>query len=201
MEKNIKDVWFYWPNLLDYFRLVLVISGFLLDSYYELHVLNALLYIFSHFLDLYDGSLARYMNQCSKFGVILDYSVDIISEMLWFIQLVPLVNSLYIKLLIVYVIIIDIFGLVFSVYNSAGGRYWKEIKERSIFQKPFINDKGYTRLGYSVVFWYQVFWGVLYLSYFYEVSNIIIIGLSIPFLLELLSLTMILHEQLLLFRE
>jgi phosphatidylglycerophosphate synthase len=200
-DENISkkpNIYLYWPNILDYFRFILVVMGFTLGTYYEYHAINASLYMFSHFLDLYDGSLARYLNQCSKFGIILDYTVDIVTEMIWFIQLVPLVPN-HIKTLMVYAIVIDISGLVLCVHNSASGKYWKGSKYRPKWQNPFINENGYTRLGYSIVIWYQVFWASLYLSYYYEIPENVLNLLTIPMILELSSLTMILYEQIMLF--
>ena len=140
------------------------------------------------------------MNQCSKFGIVLDYTVDISTEFIWYIQLSPLIGK-EIKTLIVYIILIDIFGLVLCVYNSANGSYWKGSSYRPTWQEPFITEKGYTRLGYSIVIWYQVFWGILYLSYFYNIHWSILTLLGIPMIMELSSLTMILYEQIMLFRE
>jgi len=199
-EKTISDVWYFIPNLLDYLRLTLVISGFILGNYYQYHFLNALFYVFSHFLDMVDGAAARYFNQCSNFGIILDYTIDIVTEMIWFLQLAPLV-SLNWRTLMVFAIVIDIFGLVFCVHNSAQGSYWKGSKCRPKWQEPFITDQGYTRFGYQIVFWYQIFWATFYLSHFYYIPPVIIYTLAIPMLLELASLTMIFYEQILLFRE
>jgi len=199
-KKTFFDVFYYLPNLLDFFRLYLVLTGFFLDNYFNLRVINAVFYVFSHFLDLYDGALAWYMNQCSKFGIVLDYTVDILTEVIWYIQLAPLVGVGF-KTLMVYAITIDMFGLVFCVYNSASGSYWKGSSCRPKWQEPFINEKGYTRLGYSIVIWYQVFWATLYLSYFYSIHWTILTLLGIPMIFELSSLTMILYEQIMLFRE
>lgn len=199
-EKTLRNVFYYIPNLINYFRLYLVILGSFLDILFNFKLINVFFYIFSHFLDLYDECIARWLNQTSKFGVVLDYTVDIISEAIWFMQLFPLVSK-DVKIFMVYMIIIDIFGLVFCVYNSARGTYWKGTECRPKLQNYFINDKGYTRLGYTVVLWYQIFWGFLYLSYFYYIPCILLVVLSVPMFMEAASLTMILYEQLLLFRE
>lgn len=198
--KTVSDVWLYIPNLLDYLRLILVLVGFVLGNYYQYYFLNSLFYVFSHFLDMIDGPAARYFNQCSNFGVVLDYTIDIVTEMIWFLQLSPLVGLNW-RTLMVLAIVIDVFGLVFSIYNSARGSYWKGTKYRPTWQEPFINDRGYTRLGYQIVLWYQIFWATFYLSYFYYIPSIIVCTLAIPMLLELASLTMILYEQILLFSE
>ena len=91
--RSIADTWWLVPNLIDYLRLIFVIIGFVLGNFYQLHTANACLYVLSHVLDMVDGMAARYLDQCSTFGVILDYSIDIITEMIWFIQLTPLIHN------------------------------------------------------------------------------------------------------------
>lgn len=84
---------FYLPNLLGYARIVLAFVGL----HYAIASLPAIfrserndfgvdsapspdlciwLWILSAFLDLFDGLAARRLNQCSKFGVILDILAD-----------------------------------------------------------------------------------------------------------------------------
>ena len=188
-----------------------MIIGFVLGNFYQLHTANACLYVLSHVLDMVDGMAARYLDQCSTFGVILDYSIDIITEMIWFIQLTPLIhnfsynnniaNGNSIMLLMVFIIMINIFGLVFAIYNSAQGKYWKSSPYRPRLQEPFINHKGYTKLGHGIVLFYQVFWAVYYISFFYSIPNLVLEILAFSALLEIISLTMILYEQLCMYQE
>lgn len=65
---------FFIPNLLDYFRiflLILTIAVFCVN-----HWLAICLYILNSSLDMLDGTLARLLKQQSKLGALLDFSID-----------------------------------------------------------------------------------------------------------------------------
>ena len=190
--KTFTSVALYWPNILDYFRLGLVLVGISLQD----PLTNAILYTISHFLDLFDGKLARYLVLTSKCGIILGYTVDITTEIIWFFQLSAILPA-WIPYFVI-ISIIDLFGLVLGVYNSASGSYWNS--EPCALQKPFINSKGYTILGYTFVFLYQVYWAFLYLSVFYSGLEYILYLLFIPALCNFWSLCIILYDQLCRFR-
>ena len=68
-KKTLKDVALYWPNLLGYLRFLLVVVGLFVDLTQGQFRVNALLYVLSFYLDMWDGTLARYLNQTSTFGV------------------------------------------------------------------------------------------------------------------------------------
>lgn len=68
------DVLLFVPNLIGYARIVLAgISFYYMSSDY---VIAASCYMLSAFLDALDGHAARILNQCSKFGAMLDQLTD-----------------------------------------------------------------------------------------------------------------------------
>lgn len=70
----MNPVYFYYPNLIGYFRVISCILAlhYALDDYY----LTAFFYAMSQGLDAVDGVVARYMNQSTKFGQVLDMLTD-----------------------------------------------------------------------------------------------------------------------------
>jgi len=65
---------FFLPNILDYVRIVLlifVVFIFPIDPW-----LGIGLYVVNSVLDMLDGTLARLLNQQSKLGALLDFSID-----------------------------------------------------------------------------------------------------------------------------
>lgn len=72
---DMHSVYFYVPNLIGYIRIVLNLSAF----YFVFH--KPFLTVAFHFtggifLDVVDGVSARYLNQCSRFGDLLDFLLD-----------------------------------------------------------------------------------------------------------------------------
>lgn len=68
------QVLLYVPNLIGYARIVLLLASLrtmLHDPY-----VTASLYMLSALLDAFDGMAARRLNQCTKFGAMLDQLTD-----------------------------------------------------------------------------------------------------------------------------
>jgi phosphatidylglycerophosphate synthase len=88
-----KDIWFFWANVVDYFRYVLcVVATFTLFA--DCHISTAVLLIVSFLLDIVDGKVARAYNQCSVLGDGLDWGADLyvnILLMVWWGRLEPVV--------------------------------------------------------------------------------------------------------------
>ena len=77
MANKSTHVLFYIPNIIGYFRIIsLLISYYYMQSSTENYKLAAGFYLFSWILDAFDGFTARYFNQCSKFGWVLDMVID-----------------------------------------------------------------------------------------------------------------------------
>lgn len=75
----MSNVFLYVPNIIGYFRILLMGWSFyhILDN----HRLAMLLYLLSYSLDAFDGLTARLFNQSSLFGSILDMLTDRVSTM------------------------------------------------------------------------------------------------------------------------
>mmetsp|Transcript_29781 Transcript_29781/g.41135 ORF Transcript_29781/g.41135 Transcript_29781/m.41135 type:complete len:212 (+) Transcript_29781:121-756(+) len=68
------SVYFYVPNIIGYMRIVLAIIAFYVIT--ENYTLFFFLYGLSAALDMADGYAARYFDQCSEFGAVLDQITD-----------------------------------------------------------------------------------------------------------------------------
>jgi phosphatidylglycerophosphate synthase len=72
----------YVPNVLCYLRIILAYAGFFYSTTDP--VLTVWIWIVSAFLDLFDGILARKLNQCSSLGILLDIAADnILRSNIW----------------------------------------------------------------------------------------------------------------------
>ncbi|KHJ47067.1 methyltransferase domain protein [Trichuris suis] len=90
MVKAERNVFFFIPNLIGYMRVVLtVLSCYYMATHYRA---AALFYVCSSLLDAVDGYAARYFNQSSLFGAMLDMLTDrcttlcLLSSQLWMCQ-------------------------------------------------------------------------------------------------------------------
>ncbi|CAM0136318.1 phosphatidylinositol synthase 1 (CDP-alcohol phosphatidyltransferase1) [Umbelopsis sp. WA50703] len=73
-QKSPYSVFFFVPNLIGYSRIILAaISLYYMPIHPKVCVT---LYCISCLLDAVDGTAARYFNQCSKFGAVLDMVTD-----------------------------------------------------------------------------------------------------------------------------
>ncbi|XP_043541283.1 CDP-diacylglycerol--inositol 3-phosphatidyltransferase [Chiloscyllium plagiosum] len=79
------SVFLFVPNLIGYSRIILALIAF----YFMLSdpVLATCLYLLSSLLDSLDGHAARLLNQCSKFGMMLDMLTDRCSTMCLLVNL------------------------------------------------------------------------------------------------------------------
>ncbi|KAI1815728.1 CDP-diacylglycerol-inositol 3-phosphatidyltransferase-like protein PIS [Poronia punctata] len=69
-----ENIFTFWPNVIGYFRIVLAIASL---YYMPLHPRTcSLLYSISCLLDALDGYAARYFNQSTRFGAVLDMVTD-----------------------------------------------------------------------------------------------------------------------------
>ncbi|KAI9297002.1 CDP-diacylglycerol-inositol 3-phosphatidyltransferase [Neoconidiobolus thromboides FSU 785] len=73
-EVKIDEVFYYIPNIIGYTRILLV--GISLYYMKGNPLVFAISYMISCALDALDGFAARYFNQCSKFGAVLDMVTD-----------------------------------------------------------------------------------------------------------------------------
>lgn len=105
----------YVPNLIGYFRCVLLVVGALFLKSNPIVWMSC--YFVSFVLDGLDGMAARYLGQCSDFGAFLDMITDRIATLFLTVLLVDLdVNEKYFLL---GWILIDIFSHWCRVYTSS----------------------------------------------------------------------------------
>lgn len=71
---NIVMVFLFVPNIIGYLRFLTLIACFF--TYLTNPILTAVLYFISQGLDFVDGEAARHLNQCSRFGAVLDMTCD-----------------------------------------------------------------------------------------------------------------------------
>ncbi|KRH93482.1 Phosphatidylinositol synthase [Pseudoloma neurophilia] len=76
---------FYAPNILNYFRLALLVFSSCLSPLYFIAI-----YAFTSFLDLLDGTFARMLNQTSVLGACLDMFTDRIGTVIIIIRILQL---------------------------------------------------------------------------------------------------------------
>lgn len=82
MTVTTEQVLLFAPNLIGYFRVFGTCSGlFLMIAHPEYWVLAILLYISSFVGDLFDGMVARKLNQTSEYGGLLDMITDRLSTL------------------------------------------------------------------------------------------------------------------------
>lgn len=68
------NIFLFIPNIIGYFRIIfLIISLYYMPTH---HVQASLFYVISALLDAFDGYAARYFNQSTRFGAILDQLTD-----------------------------------------------------------------------------------------------------------------------------
>ncbi|KAG7661730.1 PIS1 [[Candida] subhashii] len=72
--KTIKDIFFFIPNLIGYFRIITAILSFICMKNHPIYTL--IFYGISGFLDAFDGYAARRYNQGTRFGAVLDMVTD-----------------------------------------------------------------------------------------------------------------------------
>lgn len=70
----MNPVFLYIPNIIGYFRFVFLFV--VLFTYQSYPVTTIVFYAVSQLLDMFDGMAARYFNQCSNFGAVLDMVCD-----------------------------------------------------------------------------------------------------------------------------
>ncbi|KAK1760642.1 CDP-diacylglycerol--inositol 3-phosphatidyltransferase [Echria macrotheca] len=74
VPESTENVFLFWPNIIGYWRIVLAIGAL---WYMPLHPRTcSALYSVSCLLDALDGYAARYLNQSTKFGAVLDMVTD-----------------------------------------------------------------------------------------------------------------------------
>ena len=88
---NPLTIYLYVPNLIGYVRVITLLLALWLSSVDPIATL--VLYTFSFILDAADGMAARALNQCSKFGMVLDMIIDRAATSAFLCVLAPLAGT------------------------------------------------------------------------------------------------------------
>jgi len=121
-----ENVYLFVPNLIGYARIILMFVSF---YYMATDVwIATITYLLSQFLDAFDGHAARALNQCTKFGAVLDMVTDRCSTM----GLLIVLASFYPKyqFFFIFVTVLDIASHWVQVYSNLSlGQSHKTVKE------------------------------------------------------------------------
>ena len=131
-------VFFFVPNIIGYVRYFLVFSVLLLFRSHPF--VTAFLYSFSQVLDHFDGYAARKLNQCSKFGAVLDMVCDRVSDAVILCILAEFYPSY--SWCFMLAIILDISSHWFQMYSAAcEGEHHKESKTKWKVLEQYYSNK------------------------------------------------------------
>ncbi|EDV22081.1 CDP-diacylglycerol--inositol 3-phosphatidyltransferase [Trichoplax sp. H2] len=159
-----ENIFLFLPNLIGYARVILACAAF----YYmpTNHLLCGGLYILSQLLDAFDGYAARYLNQCTKFGAVLDMLTDRCCTVCLMVVLAKFYEDYY--LMFQFLIALDITSHWFHMYSSF-------LKGSSSHKHIDLSGNPLLRLYYTsrpVLFFMcagnEFFFAMLYLLHFEE---------------------------------
>jgi CDP-diacylglycerol--inositol 3-phosphatidyltransferase len=113
------------PNLIGYFRIICTLSSFwiMLHMDHQHWMIAIILYILSFAGDLFDGMVARKLNQTSTFGSLLDMITDRCST-LGLLYVLGVLQEPY-RLLYLFLIILDISSHWCQMFSSMGSGHHK----------------------------------------------------------------------------
>jgi len=138
----------YVPNLLGYARIQLAFLGLI---YAHEHASTAILiWISSGTLDLFDGILARRLNQTSTFGILLDIAADnILRTVTWVACIQVAADQTRIVVLCSFVICLEwLTMLATQLHSKTGEQHWKKTRQgdpyliKYFFSNNFRNPLG-----------------------------------------------------------
>jgi len=125
---SANDVLLYVPNLIGYSRVLFTSTSLVLMlSHSRLWWLATALYISSFVGDLFDGLVARRLNQTSTFGGLLDMVTDRCSTLgLLFVLAISYQDQLYLQLIFLFLCLLDISSHWCQMYSTAAlGKHHK----------------------------------------------------------------------------
>eukprot|EP00826_Nyctotherus_ovalis_P060580 TRINITY_DN8517_c0_g1_i5.p1 TRINITY_DN8517_c0_g1~~TRINITY_DN8517_c0_g1_i5.p1 ORF type:complete len:212 (-),score=16.87 TRINITY_DN8517_c0_g1_i5:146-781(-) len=106
-------VFLYVPNIIGYLRLACFFVAFY--HFKTNHIVFLVFYALSHILDAFDGMAARKLNQCSKFGAMLDMIVDRMATISLMMSLGSIYPHLYFYFLLM--ALIDMVSHWYQMYS------------------------------------------------------------------------------------
>jgi len=122
LKKTPRQIFLYVPNLIGYTRIILGLISICIA--FDCPTLFIVFYSISHLLDAADGYAARYLDQCSNFGAVL----DMITDRFCTASLVLILSHLYPSFLVpfAYLNILDFVSHWLRMYSAAGEHHKKE---------------------------------------------------------------------------
>lgn len=138
---------FYIPNVLGYVRIMLALWGLSVSSSQPMVAVS--FWIVSASLDLFDGILARALNQTSSLGVLLDIAADNILRAAMWIAAGSVSSSDQLSVIACLIISLEwITMLATQLHAAQSGTHWKATRDKdpwwiqSIFSNNFRNPLG-----------------------------------------------------------
>jgi CDP-diacylglycerol--inositol 3-phosphatidyltransferase len=157
------NVYLYWPNMVDYARIVLWLI-FLWVAFYQ-PIPAVVLYVLLDNLDALDGVLARKLNQTSKLGTALDFAIDRITIASLFLILAKLYPNLW--TLFAILMALDLGSHYMHLYSSAltGVTSHKQLED---YKNRLLKNYYHHRPTlFSLCFFYDAFLLAAYMFHFY----------------------------------
>ena len=138
----------YVPNLLGYARILLAFVALYISPDHPITAVGV--WFLSGFLDLFDGMLARALNQCSSFGVLVDIAADNIHRTTAWIAAAAKYQEPWVLILATVVIMVEWTTMVCTqLHATQSEKHWKEAREndpwliRAIFANGFKTPLGF----------------------------------------------------------
>lgn len=157
------QIFWFWPNITGYVRIVLSLLSFIV---YKSHPQwFFVLYVLSFLLDAVDGHLARWLNQCSRFGAVLDMVTDRFSTAILCVILALLYQDYAVWFM--YLIVLDIVSHWFRMYSTLlqGTNSHKQVDPKQ-WKLLYIYYTNRIVLGLVCLF-NELFYAFLYAFYFF----------------------------------
>lgn len=169
------QIFLFVPNLIGYARVILAILSFAI-AFDQSH-LFCVFYVISFLLDAADGYFARMLNQCSRFGAVLDMVTDRFATA----ALVMILSHLYPQWVFTFVLlnILDFVSHWFRMYSSLarGETSHKSVNEKqNVMLRIYYGNRkvmGILCLGNELFYWF------LYINYWFDGTVSPILGFQI----------------------
>ncbi|KAJ1841854.1 phosphatidylinositol synthase 1 (CDP-alcohol phosphatidyltransferase1), partial [Coemansia sp. RSA 2708] len=162
-QLSYHDVFWFVPNLIGYSRVVLAAMA-VFGMYYEHPCLTFVSYALSELLDVADGYYARKLNQCSKFGEVLDMVTDRCTTTVLLTYLAQLYGSRVLALIFCLIISLDISSHYMQMYSQliTGKTNHKQMDQNAHWiLKAYYTDR---KVLFAFCFGNEAFFLLLYLN-------------------------------------
>ena len=135
----LKDVYLFIPNIIDYLRFFLLFLSTIIINFNPIYCV--IIYFITNILDDLDGYLAIKFKQMSKYGEIIDLTIDVISGVIFETILINIYGLKFMFLFFIS-LSVDLFMLSFMFNNT--NIYWKKKLQNSnnfLLKYSFYNEK------------------------------------------------------------